>query len=230
MCGRFAASATVDQLIDFFEIDQVVGQPAAPSYNVAPTNQVNVVLERLVESGRQRLLTAASWGLVPAWAKDRKAASRLINARAETVAEKPSFRRAFAARRCLIPADGYYEWAAMNVGAGGRQPYFLRAADGMRLAMAGLYENWKTPDGDWLTSVTVITTAAVDQIRTVHDRMPLVVTREHWDRWLDPQLTADFGAMVGLVELEFFPVSKLVNSVGNNDAGLIVAQSAKPVE
>ena len=170
------------------------------------------------------------WGLVPFWAKDVKIGSRMINARAETVAEKPAFRRAFAKRRCLLPADGYYEWQSMPGAA--KQPMYITRADGRSLAFAGLYELWRDPavgrdDEDaWLWTATVITTSAPDELGMIHDRMPMIIDPASWDDWLDPANSdvADLRALLAPAAasgLTTYPVSTEVNSVRNNGPQLI---------
>jgi len=179
------------------------------------------------------------WGLVPSWAKDVSIGSRMINARAETVAEKPAYRRAFAKRRCLLPADGYYEWmvlggheAADRPAKKAKQPYFIHRADGGPLAFAGLYELWRdksVPDGDpdaWLWTATVITTSAPDELGKIHDRMPMVIPSASWADWLDPGNTdaSDLQALLApavSTGLASYPVSTAVNSVRNNGPELI---------
>ncbi len=180
-----------------------------------------------------RELRVVRWGLVPSWAKDVSIGSRMINARAETVASKPAFRRAFARHRCLIPADGYYEWMKVGDPAHPRkQPYFIHRADGGVLAFAGLYELWRDrsrPDedpGDWLWTATIITTQAADEVGQIHDRMPMVIDPARWADWLDPA-TTDAGALHALLapavtaHLASYPVSTEVNSVRNNGPQLI---------
>lgn len=227
MCGRFAASADVDQLIEFFEIDQVVGELPPRSYNIAPTDPIVAVLERQRPEGPTRVLTTVRWGLVPSWASDSSGAARLINARVETLSVKPSFRRALASRRCLIPADGYYEWRERPRLGGGRpvkQPYFIRPKAAGPLAMAGLYEYWKAPDASWLTSATIITCAATDELGRLHDRMPMAVSPANWDAWLDPGLESAAVELLSVPapDLEWFAVSTAVNRTGNNGPELIV--------
>jgi putative SOS response-associated peptidase YedK len=208
MCGRFVSARQRQELIDEFlvERDQVVGD-VAPDYNVAPTDPIYAVL------GQCRELRLVRWGLVPSWAKDRSGGARLINARAETVAAKPSFRSAFARRRCLIPADGYYEWRPLGGREHGRprkQPYYIHRADGQGMALA------------------VITTQATDHMGWVHDRMPMVVSPVHWDEWLDPA-TGDADSLLKTItpaasdDLETRPVSTAVNSVANDGPDLITA-------
>ena len=227
MCGRYAAVATEDVLTELFEIDEVA-RPLPPlDYNVAPTDPVPAVIERDRAEGRRRILTELRWGLVPSWSKDASKASRLINARVETVEEKPAFRKAFASRRCLLPAAGYYEWYPLP--ATGRakpvkQPYFIRPADGSLFVMAGLYEFWKAPDGSWLTTASVITTSATDAVGQIHDRMPMTVPRTNWSAWLDPQFVVGARNLltVPAPELTYYPVSTAVNKVDNDGPELIL--------
>lgn len=238
MCGRYASSRQPDDLAEEFEVvENRVGVPLEPDYNVAPTKEVYAVVERPPSGERdepaQRQLRVLTWGLVPSWAKDAAIGSRMINARMETVAEKPAFRRAFAARRALLPADGYYEWyATSRLGPRGKpvkQPYFIRPRDGRPLAMAGLYEIWRDPDRDeddpgrFRWTCTVLTTSAEDSLGHIHDRMPLMVAPERWDEWLDPTRSGDTGLLVPAApgSLEAHPVATLVNNVRNNGPELV---------
>ena len=182
------------------------------------------------DAGVERELRVVRWGLVPFWAKDVKIGSRMINARAETVAEKPAFRRAFAKRRCLLPADGYYEWQSLADAP--KQPMYITRTDGRSLAFAGLYELWRDPtverdDPDaWLWTATVITTSAPDELGMIHDRMPMIIDPGSWADWLDPanNEVADLRALLAPAAasgLTTFPVSTEVNSVRNNGPELI---------
>lgn len=181
MCGRYAAARSVDDIASAFGITDVdVDAPPGPDWNVAPTKPVAMVVAR--PSGR--VLTQARWGLVPSWAGDPSVGARMINARLETVGDKPAFRDALAARRCLLPADGWYEWATRPDGS--RQPYYLAPPDGAVLALAGLWEVWRDAEGRSLVTTTVITGPAPQDLQHVHDRAPVVVDPEHWDGWLDP--------------------------------------------
>lgn len=237
MCGRFAASASREEVIATFAIDEVVDE-VQPSFNLAPTDEISAVVERLDDAGElRRKLVGLRWGLVPSWAKDASGAARLINARWETVDSKPSFRKAFAARRCIVPADGYYEWvvdeAAPRVkGRPFKQPYFLRPADGGVFAMAGLYEFWRPGDGPWLVTCAIITRQAVDSIGHIHDRMPVSVPREHWDAWLDPGFTDAEGVRALVADapepLDAVKVAPLVNNVRNDGPELIVPLTDRP--
>lgn len=238
MCGRYASSRRPEELIDEFEVaESYVPEELPPDWNVAPTKQVYAVVERPAREERpqQRQLRSVRWGLVPSWAKDPAIGNRMINARMETVAEKPAYRRAFASRRCLLPADGYYEWYVTDeLDAKGRprkQPFFIAPEDGGVLAMAGLYEFWRDPSaaeehGAWLWTCTVITTAAEDDLGRIHDRMPLMVPRARWDDWLDPE-PRPTDDLLGLLEpaapgrLRAHPVSSLVSNVRNNGPELV---------
>jgi putative SOS response-associated peptidase YedK len=240
MCGRFVSARERQQLVDEFGVarDQVAGD-LVPDYNVAPTDSIYAVMARPPRDDRDaapaRELHAVRWGLIPSWAKDLSGAGRLINARAETVAVKPSFRNAFARRRCLIPADGYYEWRTIENPAGGKprkQPYFIHRADGAGMAFAGLYELWRDaalPDDHpkaWLWTAAIITTRATDEVGWVHDRMPMVVQEDLWPDWLDP-VPGDADRLLKVMApatadaLETRPVSTAVNSVRNDGPDLI---------
>ena len=240
MCGRYASSRRPEDLVEEFEIDKVeVAEPLPPDFNVAPTKQVYAVVER---SPRERQLRSVRWGLVPFWAKEPSIGNKLINARMETVHEKPAFRRAFTSRRCLLPADGYFEWypteQRTKAGKPVKQPFFIRPADGGVLAMAGLYEIWRDPTRDeddrqrFLWTCTVLTTSAQDSVGHIHDRMPLLVEPGRQAAWLDPTTSAVEELKELLVPaapglLEAYPVSTAVNNVRNNGPELLDA--AEPV-
>lgn len=247
MCGRYAASRSPEDLVEEFEVDRVAFDgPLEPDFNVAPTKPVPAVLTRparpATSDGRparerpERQLRVLRWGLVPGWAADARGAARLVNARVETVADKPAFRRAFAARRCIMPADGYFEWYAPDGDRAGRrarkQPFFIRARAGGVLAMAGVYEAWRDPsrpadDPDaWLWTAAVLTTTAEDDVGRLHDRMPLLVARDQRDAWLDPdhpdpRSLRDLLVAATPGRLEAFPVTTAVGSVANNGPHLV---------
>ncbi|MDN5860116.1 MAG: SOS response-associated peptidase [Pseudonocardia sp.] len=244
MCGRYASiKAPTDLAEEFHAVDATDGQITA-DYNVAPTKNIVAVVERHPrdEEGTpdpdttERSLRVVRWGFVPFFAKDPKGGARMINARSESAAEKPAFRRAMGSRRCLIPADGWFEWQRGS--AGHKQPYYTHYRDGSSLAMAGLWEFWKPgedtadsneyPDG--LITATVLTAAAVGPLAQVHDRMPLVLPPSAWRAWLDPDLPAKDDAVAALLAppsevlvaaLALRPVSPLVNSVRNNGPELL---------
>lgn len=244
MCGRYAASAAQATLIETFEIVEVPESvnPAAllPRWNIAPTDPVAAVVERANKQTGEvvRKLVTPRWGLVPSWSKDAKSGARMINARSETVAEKPAFRKAFATRRCLIPADGYYEWYNFPslAGKARKQPFFVQPTSGVlgtdQMVMAGIYEFWRDRQADpddpdaWLTTCSIITTQAIDSLGVIHDRMPMQVAPHDWAYWLDPHLTDPLAAhdLLHIPEpdaMTAYAVSTLVNSVGNDGPELI---------
>jgi putative SOS response-associated peptidase YedK len=227
MCGRYAASRSPDDLVVEFEAVKAAGQQPLPAdYNVAPTKDVYVVRqkkERDAEGaptgGTHRELRAVRWGLVPGWAKDPSVGNRLLNARVESLADKPAFKKAARSRRCLVPADGWYEWAK-RLDSPTKQPYFITPEDGSVLAFAGLWEVWGRGE-DRLYTCTVVTAPAVGALQEIHERMPLVLPRDRWAAWLDPAME-DVSALVEptpptVVESnELRPVSTAVNNVKNN--------------
>ncbi|WP_264669522.1 SOS response-associated peptidase [Arthrobacter sp. VKM Ac-2550] len=231
MCGRYVMAKATADLVASFRTDETVGDDVPPSWNVAPTDGVRIVTERLNHDGElSRRLATAKWGLVPVWAKDPKSGAKLINARMETVTEKPSFRKAAVKRRALVPAAGYYEWEKKD--DGGKIPTYLFSESEPLIAFAGLYEWWPDPalpedhPEKWLMSCTIITTAAADALGHIHDRTPLIVPRDLQEDWLNPQLT-DKAEVQGLLdaipEPHLIPrrVSSKVNSVRNNGPDLI---------
>ncbi|MGZ6327618.1 MAG: SOS response-associated peptidase [Candidatus Limnocylindrales bacterium] len=233
MCGRFTQQRPTAELAELFDATPAPqgasGRLEDPGghFNVAPTQDVAVIVQP--GSDRARLVDAYRWGLVPSWAKDPKIGSRLINARAETVATSPAFRRSFSSRRCIIPADAFYEWRRLDEKT--RQPYLIRRPDGGPLAFAGLWSTWKDEANDaWLRSCTIITTDANPGMARVHDRMPVILPEDAWDRWLDPtlsdpQLLRGFLHATPAGELEAVPISSAVNNPRNKGQEL-----AKPVE
>jgi len=223
VCGRYASSRDARDLVDAFEVEEPPEQVLPPSWNVAPTDPVYAVLQR----EGVRVLRVLRWGLVPSWSRDAKGAARMINARRETVGSKPAFRAAYSRRRCLLPADGYYEW--QRDGAR-KQAWFLTSRDRSPLAMAGLYEVWSGQGDERLWTCTVVTTEAADDLGHVHDRTPLLVPREAWSRWLDPQVQDPGGDLLvpatpGL--LDAWPVSAAVGNV-RTDGPELVAPVALP--
>ncbi len=264
MCGRFAMFADDDELVSLFDIDLLEGEHA-PTWNQAPSQQVRVVMDRLVPadagpggqaspssmgvvdgapdapahaSGVQRTLRLLEWGLVPGWA--RSPARPMINARAETLTEKPSFRAAAVRRRCLVPANGYFEWEAPR-GAGPKQAWFLSARAENNpdevdpvVAFAGIYEAWRPPEGErgdgpddgWLLTCAIVTRAATDSLGRIHDRMPVVVPPDLWDAWLDPRVTDrdQVNALLSSIpDPELVPrkVGRAVGNVHNDSPDLI---------
>lgn len=225
MCGRYVAAAPASVLAEYFAIDEVREELPGPSWNVAPTDPVPAIVVRR----DKRLLGVLRWGLVPSWAKDAASAARTINARAESLATKPAFRTAFARRRCLLPADGFYEWERRPDGS--RRPWFFHRADGAPLALAGLWELWRDPsavndEAALLRSCAVVTVGANALVGDVHDRMPAVLDARDWDLWLDPH-TRDLGRLASLLGpadprmLDGRVVGPRVNRVANNDPSLV---------
>lgn len=215
MCGRFVQARQAEDYGAYFSVDVVKTDVVLRSWNVAPTKQVYAVADHEGE----RLLGTFEWGLVPSWAKDRKIGARLINARVETLAEKPAFRDSFKARRCIIPADGFYEWESRPEG---KLPHYVYAADRHPLALAGLWSSWRNPEsGDTVHTCTIITGEPSDVVAPIHDRMPVMLPRSTWDAWLDPEIR-DAEEVRHLVEhlpapdLKEHAVSTLVNRVVND--------------
>ena len=218
MCGRYAFFSPAEAVKRTFALDLL--PDLTPRYNIAPTQSVPAV--RVAEEGR-RALVMLHWGLVPHWASERAIGNRMINARCETLAEKPAYRDAFRRRRCLVLADGWYEW---QPAPGGKQPWFVRLRDQRPIAFAGLWERWKDPAGELLESCTIVTTAASDSIRKIHDRMPVVLPEQSWDRWMDPAYsdTEALSKTLGPYDpkaLKAWTVSRQVNTPKNEGAKLI---------
>jgi putative SOS response-associated peptidase YedK len=182
MCGRFTLFSSAEAIANGFAVD--FSTNLTPSYNIAPSQTVNAIVQMPDQLGRK--LHHFRWGLIPSWAKDAAIAHKLINARSETVSEKPSFRSAFKHRRCLIPTDGFYEWQHAEDGKAKKQPYFFSLKDRNLFALAGLWESWESPEGDIIETCTILTTEANDILRPIHDRMPVILNSEYWDMWLDP--------------------------------------------
>jgi putative SOS response-associated peptidase YedK len=215
MCGRFVQSHDAAEYAEFLGAEVSVSESLVPSWNVAPTDRVYAV----AEYDERRLLGSFRWGLIPWFAKDSKIGARHINARAETVHSKPAFKESLQRRRCIVPADGFFEWEPQQ--SGGKLPHYMFRKDGSPLAFAGLWASWRDQAGQRLTSCAVITTTPNDLIAPIHDRMPVVLTEDHWDQWLDPDFgdTEELRAMLGPVDsavMAEYPVSTLVNKVANN--------------
>jgi putative SOS response-associated peptidase YedK len=214
MCGRFVRKSTLEQIADAFDLDIAGAEfDLAPSFNIAPGQQVAAV----VFDGRRKL-KRFRWGLIPSWAKDEKIGYKMINARAETVAEKPGFRQAFSQRRCIVVADGFYEWKHQGPS---KIPYYVRLKKDQPLGFAGLYEHWRAPDGKPVDSCAIITTAPNALMKPIHDRMPVILDQRACGAWLDP---AGFDAdrLRALLQpfdpgkMDAYPVGLLVNSPKNN--------------
>jgi putative SOS response-associated peptidase YedK len=216
MCGRYAVTTVPEAMRALFRYLNSPDFP--PRYNVAPTQPVPIV--RVVEG--QRELALVRWGLIPAWVKDPRTFSLLINARGESALDKPAFRNAMKRRRCLFPADGFYEWRPEK---GGKRPYLVRLKSGQPMAFAGLWEAWMGPNGEEMETAAIVTTAASRVIAHIHDRMPVIVPPEAFDFWLDPSVDAEMASSVIQpapdAQLTFFPVSAAVNRTANDSAALL---------
>ncbi|MGI8758302.1 MAG: SOS response-associated peptidase [Acidimicrobiales bacterium] len=225
MCGRYTSTTPVAELARFFAADEVIATDVGPRYNVAPTHDVYAVVSR---AGRTAL-GMLRWGLVPPWARGPRVGSRMINARAESVLDKPAFRSSFTRRRCLVPADGFYEWQAN--GSGTKQPWYFAHRDGDPLAFAGLWESWRPKPGadggaDRIVSCTIITTTANEALAPVHGRMPALLGPVAWEAWLDPanhDVEALHAMLVPAADdlLLQVPVRRLVNDVANDGPALV---------
>jgi putative SOS response-associated peptidase YedK len=219
MCGRFTQERPASELVEIFGAEPLVDDPGA-RYNVAPTDEALVVVQR----EERRAITAYRWGLIPHWAGEAKVGSRMFNARAETITSSPAFRDAFVRKRCLVPVESFYEWRRDGTL---RLPFRVVRRDGLPLALAGLWAGWRDPATETVRrTFTIITTTPNEALADLHDRMPVVIGEEAWDRWLDPT-PRDQGELMGLlvpnesVELEVYPVERFVNDVRRDGPELI---------
>jgi putative SOS response-associated peptidase YedK len=224
MCGRFTLTASPDHLQDAFP-DFAVPRQMSPHYNIAPTQPIAVV-----PNTGENAVDFFVWGLIPSWAKDPSIGNKLINARGETLGEKPSFRSAYRRRRCLVLADGFFEWTKVP-GERGKQPHYITLKDGGPFAFAGLWEQWFSPDGSEIKSATIVTTEPNALIAKLHDRMPVILHPEDYDRWIDPA-EKDPESLQGLLKaypaskMRHFPVSRKVNTPANDLPEVIEPLSA----
>jgi putative SOS response-associated peptidase YedK len=212
MCGRFYLDVLADEMIELFGLSSAPKLSA--QYNIAPSQDIPAIKS----IAGKRELVLLHWGLIPSWAKDKKFAYRTINARAESVETKPSFRAAFRHRRCLIPASGFYEWKAIPQG---KQPYCITCVDKKPFAFAGLYEHWEGIDGEKIDSCTIIVTEAKGEIATIHDRMPVILTPDNYDAWLDegtkdPVILKPLLLPREFYDIRLYPVSRSVNNPKNS--------------
>jgi len=221
MCGRYTLTSSGEDLALAFDLSEL--PLVVPRYNMAPTQEAAVV--RVMEPDGPRRLDPLKWGLIPYWAKEASIGNRMINARAESVAEKPAYRWSFKKKRCLVAADGFYEWKKEGKA---KQPYLIRRQDRKPFAFAGLWSTWRNPeqDGRTVETFTILTTGANDLLRPLHDRMPVILGPENFGLWLDPKME-DAGKLQPLLVphavegFEAFPVSRAVNSPANDIAGCI---------
>ncbi len=216
MCGRFSLAQTAESIAQAFQLPEIPDRRLAPRYNIAPTQLVAAMTQENGNAARQ--LRWLRWGLIPSWAKDSKIGNRLINARAETLTQKPSFRHAFKRRRCLILADGFYEWKKTG---NRKQPYYFELKNGQSFALAGLWETWQPKGGEAIASCTIVTTEANALIQPIHDRMPVILEPDNYEQWLDSRLT-NTDALEPLLKpykselMTASPVSSLVNNPAND--------------
>jgi len=217
MCGRYTLKTPINVLAERFDLDDY-SSSLSPSYNIAPTQEVAAI----VEEGEERKLETFRWGLIPSWSKDPSIGNKMINARAETVSEKPSFRSAFKKRRCLIVADGFYEWQKTD---GGKQPFHIKMNDSSPFAFAGLWEAWDK-DGEEIRSCSIITTDANDLMNEIHHRMPVILHPENYGVWIDSGFE-EKEALMDLLkpypsdEMEAYAVSRRVNKPSNNEPSVL---------
>ena len=231
MCGRYAMAQSQEEIVAFFNLVENDSNPTLPlNWNVAPTNEIYIVKDRDRES-HQRVLDTASWGLIAPWQKNfadaRAGQSHAINARSESIHEKPTFRDAFRTSRCLIPVTGYYEWATSLGKYPPKQPFYITSENGSPLSVAGIWSSWRSESGEEIQSASIITREAVGELATIHSRMPVFMPRDRWQEWLDPtnreithlqNLMANNEPAAGLITR---PVSPRVNLVANNGPGII---------
>ena len=240
MCGRFVSVSSPQILVERFGVEETTVEQREPDYNVTPRALVPIVRDRPARPERDlpaaRVLSMVRWGLVPSWAESTAIGDKLINARAETITEKAAYKRAFQRRRCIVPADAFYEWRPSRRSSAARpprQPYLVRRRDGEPLAFAGLWEIWRDetiPDPDapdaWVRSCTIVTTRANVVLEPIHHRMPVVLDDRVWDEWLDPA-TDDLPSLEAMLQpapdewFDVYPVSSRVNTPDNNDAELV---------
>lgn len=226
MCGRYAQSADMRELMERFEVTGASPTQSLPAnWNIAPTNQIYIVRADQSDASKIELATL-SWGLIGPWLTNiqeaRASQSRAINARSESIHEKPTFRSAFRSTRCLIPAQGYYEWATALGKFAPKQPFYIQAKDGKQLSIAGIWSSWRAPSGEVIQSASIITQEAQAELADIHSRMPVFMPRDRWQQWLDPS-NNDVEQIKSLMQVDFptsnlqaYPVSRAVNSVSNN--------------
>lgn len=216
MCGRFALVVTREEFATQFNLGRQV--TVAPRYNIAPSQQIIIIRSRIYSS----VPTAVRWGLIPRWSTDVRVGNTLINARAETVKKKPVFRAAFNARRCLVPATGFYEWKQEG---GQKQPYFIQMRNGRLFAFAGIWDTWQSPEGESIYCCAVLTSKANSIVGNIHDRMPVIIPESAYDLWLDSWEEGSFFehylAPYPSANMEVYPVSSRVNDVRNEGEGCI---------
>lgn len=223
MCGRFTLHATDEDLNDFFDLTEKIS--GAPRYNIAPSQNIWGI--RRATTTQARTASLFHWGLIPPWAEDKRIAYSMINARTETARTKPSFRAPFRTQRCLIPANGYYEWKTSGKK---KQPFLIEKPDKGLVAFAGLWSKWESPQGATVESCTILTTEASARLREIHGRMPLIIASESFDNWLDPGALPHESLLAPYPhdDLIFRPVSTHVNSVAHDDPSCMSPREKSP--
>jgi len=232
MCGRYAQTQSLEEIVTSFDIESTALDQSLPlNWNIAPTDEIYIIKGESSD-GEHRKLDSASWGIIAPWQKNaaeaRASQSHAINARSESIHEKPTFRQAFRTTRCLIPATGYYEWATSLGKYSPKQPFYISREDHQPLSIAGIWSTWKSPTGEDIQSAAIITREAVGGLEKIHSRMPVMMARERWDQWLDPQ-NRNIEELIFLMQhlqpaegLHPVPVSPRVNVVANNGPEMII--------
>ncbi len=217
MCGRFSLTSPIEAMRNLFGFDQIPN--LMPRYNIPPSTDIAAVRIANGSDMAESELFFAHWGLVPSWAKSPEFSAKMINARSETVREKPAYREAFESRRCLIPANGFYEWQILRKGE--KQPWFIGLAEHRLFAFAGLWESWKTPEGEELVSCTILTQPAAENISFIHHRMPVMLDEKDYQNWLEGD-DGSYLTSLSADKLSFYPVSSRVGNVRNDDRELMM--------
>jgi putative SOS response-associated peptidase YedK len=229
MCGRYAQTLGAEQIVESFDLaGSTLDQSLPLNWNIAPTNEIYIIRNE----SDSRILDSASWGIIAPWQKNfvdaRASQSHAINARSESIHEKPTFRHAFRTSRCLIPATGYYEWATSLGKYSPKQPFYISREDGHQLSIAGIWSSWQSEKGEVIQSAAIITREAVGELATIHSRMPVFMPKDRWSAWLDPQ-SREIHSLINLMKVDqadagvfAVPVSSRVNLVANNGPELII--------
>lgn len=226
MCGRYSLTSPVDAMRRLFNFPERPN--LAARYNIAPTTAVAAVRLAGEKEERDHHYFSAHWGLIPSWAKSAEFGAKMINARSETVAEKPAYRAAFRSRRCLIPANGFYEWQKLSKGT--KQPWLIGVKDMPLFAFAGLWESWTSPEGDIIESCTILTTGASENITFIHPRMPVILDPSNYDPWLNCEAGEELLKAVDVDRMTFHKVSHRVGNVRNDDADLLKPMDPPPTQ
>ena len=226
MCGRFSLTSPIEAIRRVFAFPERPNLPAR--YNIAPTTNIAAIRISGEKTKERHHYFPAHWGLIPSWAKSTEFAAKMINARSETVAEKPSYRDAYKSRRCLIPANGFYEWEKLSKGT--KQPWFISVEDMPIIAFAGLWESWTSPEGEIVESCTILTTTASTSITFIHPRMPVILDPSEYEAWLRCEAGAELLTSFDADRMSFYKVSNRVGNVRNDDADLLKPHDPPPTQ